>query len=181
MLSIAQDADQETVLQTGKYLTAERGFTHVKTVLAPLEDLSFLHLEWDSCTLDSYSIKFRISPQDLSLRMVIWTLYISTADGNIISVYLDDQTGKVLGFGYEQPDTPLYTTENPSISIQADVNELLSFFTTYWGVEVKNTRVISQSGQYSLIIDDPDTSLEIPYTIQSSGILLNIPQYMMQK
>lgn len=175
MLRMAYLTDKQTILSTGKYLTPEAAFARVKASLKALEGPEFLSIRWDACILQDYGIFFRISSEDLSQRMILWSLTVGTPDGATMRIALDDKTGAVLGFSYSNPARALYTAPIPPVAIQDWGQSMLDFFTTFWGVRVTSTSVISDAGGYLLTVSDDGTGMtaEIPFALEQSGCRIN--------
>lgn len=176
MLHMAYVTDKKTILTKGKYLTPDAALTQVKIALEPLEELDFLNVDWDRCTLQDYSIVFCISSEDLSKRMTLWSLVLTSGDGAVMRVSLEDRTGTVLGFSYSDPAHPLHTTQIPPAQSQILGQTLIDFFAEYWAVDISSTTVVSDSGGYLLCVVDPESGLsaEIPYFLDQTGIRINI-------
>lgn len=176
MLHMAYVTDKKTILTRGKYLTPDSAFNQAKMALESLEEIAFFQLEWDSCTLQDYSIVFCISSEDLSKRMTLWTLTVTTGKGAVMRISLEDRSGMVLGFSYTDPARPLYEAQIPPTQSQILGQELISFFTRYWEVEIGSTTVVSDSGGYLASVSDTGSgmSTEVPYFLDPTGVRINI-------
>ena len=176
MLHMAYVTDKTTILTQGKYLTPETAFREAAVALEPLEEMDFLQIQWDTCTLQDYSIIFCISSEDLSKRMTLWTLTVTTQEGAVIRVSMEDQTGTVLGFSYTDSARPLHTAQIPPAQIQILGRTLIELFADYWGVSMGSTTVVSDTGGYMVSVTDESSGLtaEIPYALDQTGIRVNI-------
>ena len=122
------------------------------------------------------SIVFRISNEDLSKRMLVWSLYITTETGGVVRLVMDDQTGTVLGFSYRNSRTPFYRSSIPPAESQIYGQELMEWFVDYWGVTLTDTSIISDSGGYMLtVVDNNDfITAELPFILEQDGFQMNI-------
>lgn len=176
MLRMAYITDKQTILSTGKYLTAEEAFMQAQVSLHGLQSLDFLSVNWENCTLQDYAIVFRISSEDLSRRMIMWSLIIETEDGAVMHLTLDDKTGMVLGFSYNNVNRPFHTSPIPPAESQIYAQTLMDLFADYWGVDITNTSIISDSGGYMLTVTEgkDGISAEIPFLLDQNGFRINI-------
>lgn len=176
MLHMAYVTDKKAILSRGKYLTPSSAFERAKAALEPIGEMEFFDIEWEDCTLQDYSIVFCISGEDLSKRMTLWTLTITTPQGAVMRVSLEDRTGTVLGFSYSDPDRPLHTSPIPPTESQILGKALTELFARYWGVSIGGTTVVSDSGGYLLSVTDETSGLkaEVPYFLEQSGVRVNI-------
>ena len=176
MLHMAYVTDKTTILTRGKYLTPETAFREAAIALAPLEELDFLRIQWDTCTLQDYSIAFCISSEDLSKRMTLWTLTVATQEGAVMRISMEDQTATVLGFSYTDTARPLHSGQSPPAPVQNMGRTLIELFADYWGVCLGGTTVVSGAGGYMVSVTDESSGLatEIPYALDKTGIRVNI-------
>ena len=176
MLHMAYVTDKKTILTTGKYLTPDTAYNQIKIALKSLEEIPFFCLDWDTCVLQDYSIVFCISSEDLSKRMTLWTLTVTTQEGAVMRISLEDRTGTVLGFSYSDAARPLYTTQIPPAESQRLGEKLMDFFTQYWEVDIESTTVVSDSGGYLVSVADrlSDRTAEVPYFLEQTGIRVNM-------
>lgn len=176
MLQMAYITDKQVTLSRGKYLTAEEAFTQAKRSLAGLDTAEILPISWETCTLLDDVIVFRISNEDLSRRMILWLLTIETADGAVIRLTLDDNTGMVLGFSYTNETQPFYAARIPPLESQLCGQAAIRFFSEYWNVSVVNNSVISDSGEHMLTVADQENNIctELPFALAPTGFRINI-------
>lgn len=175
MLRMVYVTDKQTVLSKGKNLNPEEAFEQAKLGLALLEGLENLPIHLDTCSLQDYAITFRISSEDLSKRMILWALTIT--DGSVVlRVAMEDRTGTVLGFSYSNPEHPLYGSQIPPAESQMLGQTLIERFSSYWGVTIQGTTVVSGAGGYLLTVADTEHGLtaEIPYFLEQDGIRINL-------
>lgn len=177
MLRMSYLTEKQTILSRGKYrVTAEDAFVQAKLFLDLSEPLKKLNETWDTCLLQDASIVFRISNEDLSKRMLVWSLYITTETGGVVRLVMDDQTGTVLGFSYRNSRTPFYRSSIPPAESQIYGQELMEWFVDYWGVTLTDTSIISDSGGYMLtVVDNNDfITAELPFILEQDGFQMNI-------
>ena len=159
MLRMSYLTEKQTILSRGKYrVTAEDAFIQAKLFLDLSKPLKKLNETWDTCLLQDASIIFRISSEDLSKRMLVWSLYITTETGGVVHLVMDDQTGTVLGFSYRNSRPPFYQSSIPPAEIQIYGQELKTWFIDYWDVILTDTLIISDSGGYMLTVTDRDNN-----------------------
>lgn len=183
LLRMAFLTEKQIILSSGRYFSPEEAYAQAKLSLKTLESLEFLSLDWEGCTLRDYAIVFRISSEDLSRRMILWSLTIETGDGAVIQISLDDKTGVILGFRYSNPENPFYTTQIPPSESQIDGQKLIDFFADYWNVSVTGNSVVSNSGGHMLTVSEVEQGLsaEIPFNLDPTGFSINFSNQLMQK
>ena len=164
MLRMVSTSDVGVSLQRGKYRQIEDVSRQAQISLTLLEQEG-LDLPISSYELNNYSIYFLIDRTDMSQRMIVWVLEYLCADGSILHMLLDDNTGTVLGLDF-------YTTQANIEHISAPL--IQKAFSSYWDISISST-TLSSPGQYYLSFyeNTKEASFEIPLTFDSNGFSLN--------
>ena len=162
-------------IDTGRYFSYE---TAVEKSLAELKTfLALFAIPWEvtNWLVETCQAQFVLDASNPSNSMIVWSVTLADFSGNLISLVLDDECGKILMLSYNGFSNPVDSLNVDSIY---NIDQVAQTIGEYWSLQASPLTADETKDflQYTIYLTDQVNSTEIYLTLffnyDSSGFSL---------